>query len=350
MKIHLTLLALLSANSAFAADFNPETIDDKIEIGYGLSIGDVDGDMKPDILIADKREIRWYSNPTWESHVIAKNLTLRDNVCIATTAGSGGLQIAVGAQWNPGENRDREKSGAVFYLSRPEDPTGAWTPVKLPHDPTTHRMHWLDAETLAVLPLHGIGGSSVRLGLYKKPSNPSDPTAWKVSYVDTGLTKAHNFDLIGNSALVAGAEGSYAYPSGERTADPKGFGEIRRHGNILAGISPMHGNEVRVQRDGKWTTLDDSLNQGHALAIGDLLGTGMPQVVAAWRNPDKTGKVGIRIYSQPQDGGQWTTQQIDENTMACEDLKLADLDSDGDLDVIAAGRASKNLIIYWNTP
>jgi hypothetical protein len=29
-------------------------------------------------------------------------------------------------------------------------------------------------------------------------------------------------------------------------------------------------------------------------------------------------------------------------------LKVADLNADGKLDIIAAGRASKNLVIYWN--
>ena len=39
---------------------------------------------------------------------------------------------------------------------------------------------------------------------------------------------------------------------------------------------------------------------------------------------------------------------IDDNTMACEDLKVADLDGDGRPEVIAAGRASRNVVIYWN--
>jgi hypothetical protein len=34
--------------------------------------------------------------------------------------------------------------------------------------------------------------------------------------------------------------------------------------------------------------------------------------------------------------------------MACEDLKIADLNNDGRPDIIAAGRATKNVIIYWN--
>ena len=34
--------------------------------------------------------------------------------------------------------------------------------------------------------------------------------------------------------------------------------------------------------------------------------------------------------------------------MACEDIRIADLDGDGKLDIIAAGRATRNLKIYWN--
>jgi hypothetical protein len=34
--------------------------------------------------------------------------------------------------------------------------------------------------------------------------------------------------------------------------------------------------------------------------------------------------------------------------MACEDFKVADLNGDGKPDIIAAGRATKNLIVYWN--
>ncbi len=39
---------------------------------------------------------------------------------------------------------------------------------------------------------------------------------------------------------------------------------------------------------------------------------------------------------------------VDDNKMACEDLTVADLDGDGKIDIIAAGRATKNLKIYWN--
>src|SRR5690606_12534754 len=94
-------------------------------------------------------------NPSWEKHVIAGKLTERDNVCIAAADinGDGKAEVAIGAEWNPG---DTENSGAVFYLIAPEDRTGKWTPVKLHHEPTVHRMAWVNSH-LVVAPLHGRG-------------------------------------------------------------------------------------------------------------------------------------------------------------------------------------------------
>ena len=82
------ILALAAAGftlTALAADlpepkFRAVTIDDKIQIGYGITTADVDGDGKPDILLADKNQFVWYRNPTWEKFVLAENLTKLDNV------------------------------------------------------------------------------------------------------------------------------------------------------------------------------------------------------------------------------------------------------------------------------
>ncbi|MGB3588146.1 MAG: VCBS repeat-containing protein, partial [Tunicatimonas sp.] len=149
--------------AAFSQPTPPEftaQILDTIDIGYGLAIGDVDGDKRPDILLADQQEFVWYRNPDWQRFIITNNLTERDNVCLAAADidNDGQVELAVGAQWNPGETSDELASGSVHYLIRPNDPTQTWTPVQLPHEPTVHRMHWVktnDGYRLVVLPLHG---------------------------------------------------------------------------------------------------------------------------------------------------------------------------------------------------
>jgi hypothetical protein len=143
----------------------------------------------------------------------------------------------------------------------------------------------------------------------------------------------------------------------------KGSGEVRTGKlpggkRFIATIEPMHGNEVVINPEngeGKlWSekriVLDDTLGQGHALATADFLGLGYDQVAAGWRVPaSDTKKVGIKLYKPTADGSSWEIHSmVDDNKIACEDIKAADLNGDGKPDLIASGRATKNLIIYWN--
>jgi len=382
--MRICLFCLLGTVSAVAQDpvkpvFEAQTIDAKIQIGYGLAIGDVDGDGKPDVILADKSDVVWYANPSWEKHVLAARLTAMDNVCVAARDidGDGKVEIAVGAQWNPGETTDEAQSGAVFFLDRPENPKAAWTPVKLAHEPTVHRMKWVKVGEsdfrLIVVPLHGRGnnaqtgeGEPPKILAYEPPADRAKAEDWKTSTVDTTLHKTHNFDVRkaragSESVWVGGLEGAreLSFEKGEwsgRTIPQegldRGIGEIRGAGSqILAVIQPMHGNEVAVYHDdfGR-TTLDDTLNQGHALLCQPLLGGGFPEIVAGWREKNPEGKVGLKMFVRDDSTGKekWITHVIDDSTMACEDLMAADLNGDEKLDLIASGRATKNVIIYWN--
>src|SRR3990170_2241631 len=101
--------------------FQHQVIDSSVAIGYGIALGDVDGDRKPDILLADKKQFVWYRNGDWKKFVMAENLTQNDNVCIAAEDinGDGKVEVAVGAQWNPSETKDEKKSGSVHFFIRP---------------------------------------------------------------------------------------------------------------------------------------------------------------------------------------------------------------------------------------
>ena len=165
MRNTLLLSLLVSNCAAIAAQlpvpiFKAVDVDTKVEIGYGVTVADVNGDKKPDILLADKNLIVWYENPSWTKHVMAEKLTPLDHVCLAAQDidGDGKCEVAVGAGWNPG---DTLNSGAVFYLMPPADRTQRWEPVTLPHEPTVHRMRWVKngdgGYDLVMVPLHGRG-------------------------------------------------------------------------------------------------------------------------------------------------------------------------------------------------
>lgn len=375
------LINLLSAMvQAQTPSFKVEVVDNQINIGYGLAIGDVDGDKRLDILLADQKDIVWYQNEgkTWRKHVMASNLTSKDNVCIAARDidGDGRVEVAVGAMWNPAETRDLAQSGAVFYLIRPKDPTQRWEPVRLTHEVTTHRMRWAKVTKnkyqLIVAPLHGLNningeGKGVKVLAYDIAKDPK--VSWETQLIDSTLHMTHNFeiweDTDATKVIIGSKEGGkiVTYQNNEwKTTNQwigKGYGvgEVRRgvlpnHEPFIATIEPMHGNKVVVFKPNSdfRKILSEKFNQGHAVVTGDFLGLGYSQVAAGWRNPNADKKVGIRLFV-PKDasGEQWEEFVLDESIMmACEDLQTADLDNDGDLDLIAAGRATLNVLVYWN--
>ena len=306
--------------------------------------------------------------------------------------GDGKCEIAVGAEWNPG---DTVNSGAVFYLIPPADRTQKWEAVKFPSvEPTTHRMKWVRRGNnehakprydLVVVPLHGRGnkngeGAGVKVLSYRKPANPRDE--WKSETVCDSMHMTHNFEVFelpqdrGREFLIIGGkegvsrvmqeEGQWKFKETVNVEPSPGVGEVRmgwlpQNGKpALFGVAvePMHGNMLALYRPDTAhsestkplrTVLDSTLADGHALACGDVLGLGRDQVVVGWRAMQKPGaKVGIKLFVPDAAGEQWTHHLIDDNTMACEDLVLADLDGDGKLDIVASGRATKNVKIYWN--
>ena len=156
--------------------------------------------------------------------------------------------------------------------------------------------------------------------------------------------KTHRLTIAETGGLPAfGGAGELRFGQGQAREGRGAF--------TIACIEPFHGPNLTLfvlnadQRTWNREVLDTTFNQGHALATGDVLGVKRPQIIAGWREPNAAKQFGIKIYHE--EAGAWKGNWVGEpNTMACEDLKLADLDGDGRPEIIAAGRSTKNVIIY----
>jgi hypothetical protein len=220
------------------------------------------------------------------------------------------------------------------------------------------------------LPLHGRSnkngeGQGVKVIAYEVPKDPRGK--WAHTVIDESMHLTHNLDVVedgkGELIYIGGKEGVkvMAFTKGKWSSPSwlvkdESFGEVRVAGTgnetFLAGVQPMHGNTLAIYNGTKnpsKTVLTATLNQGHALAVADLMKSGSDQIIVGWREPNEQKRTGIKIFVRsPAEKKEWKEFWIDENGMACEDLQVADLDGDGKKDIVASGRATHNLKIYWN--
>jgi hypothetical protein len=366
-----------SQDGKLALQFREQEIAQDFGVGYAVSTGDVNGNGRTDIVAISGTDIVWFEAPTWEKRVILSGATPRDNVAFALhdIDGDGRLDLAVGATWQP----TNTTGGGTLHWVRQGAPgaSPAWELHDITSEPTLHRIRWADVDgngrkELVVAPLHGRGtkgpdwdGPGARLLILRPPANPAKEE-WPVEVADDSLHILHNFlvtDMDGDGQeeiLTASREGVNLLKRGKdgrwsRTLIGEGSpGEIQmgRVGGrrMLATVEPWHGNSIVVyaEQPGLWarTVIESSISGGHALGWADFNGDGDDELVAGWR--DAKPQPGVAVYKVNRDGTLQSKIMVDEGGMATEDLAIADLNGDGRPDIIASGRATRNVKIYWN--
>ena len=387
---------VLSGGAASAAEFpgfEARTLDADIgKVCYAVSLADVDGDGKQDVVAVSESRVLWYQAPDWKKRVILDDQTERDNVCIAPLDidQDGKIDFAVGAGWS-GKN-----TGQLVWLSRGASLDEKWHVHLIGHEPWTHRMRFANVAAgkrpqLVVSPLTRTQGDGVRLLAFAIPQNPkTDP--WTSRVMNASMNRMHNhwhLDWNGDGiedTVTASQEGVHLLmpgavrdgvanwlttklgngASGEKP-EAKGAGEIKvgklKNGpRFIVTVEPMHGQACAVYiepkagektADGLWPrhVIDETLNRGHALWTCDLDGDGGDEIVLGFSDPGPGPIKGPGVFVYKADDAtatKWTKHTIDDGGMATEDLICADLTGDGKLDIVAGGRATKNVKLYVN--
>jgi hypothetical protein len=378
LAVSLGVLQHAGADEAFPT-FKEQTIDAEIgKVCYAVTLADVDGDLKADIVAVSENRVLWYQNPTWEAREIIKDQTPRDNVCISAVDIDGDKKVdfALGAGWT--------SKGTIHWLSRGDSLDDKWQVHDIGEERWLHRMRFAnvlgkDRPQLVISPLNATVGGGVRLTAFEIPKDPVRDR-WPSTVLNSELNRMHNhwhmdFDRDGViDTLTASREGVHLIRrapdgwsktklgTGATADDPNqsGAGEIKS-GNLKDGgmfittVEPMHGHSLAVytaskQGDGLWTrqVIDEGFKRGHALWTADVDGDGADEIV--FGHSDTPEVPGVNIYDASDAAGtKWNKHVIDAGGMATEDLVVADLTGDGRPDIVAGGRATHNVKLYVNS-
>ncbi len=374
-------LATIPAASAAFPAFTAAEIDPAIgQVCYAVTLADVNGDGRQDIVAVSESRVYWYENPSWQRHVIIDNQTPLDNVCIEAhdIDGDGQIDFALGAGWT--------RTGTVHWLKRGDSLDQPWSVHFIADLRWTHRMRFADVlatgkPQLVVSPLNAVDGQvGVELTAFEVPADPATER-WLPTVLDRQLNRMHNhwhLDWDGDGTLqtlTASREGVHRVyrdsgrwvkqrlGTGAQADDPNlsGAGEIKAGqlhagARFLATVEPMHGTALAVylppttaDTDWRRVIVDEGFRRGHALWMADLDGDGADEIV--FGHSDTPEVFGVTAYRATNpEGTQWEKHVIDAGGMATEDLVVADLNGDGRPDIVAGGRATKNVKIYWNQP
>lgn len=320
---------------------------------------DIDGDTIDDIVVTERTaspSVVWYKRKgnNWEKHVIESSfdrLRIEAGGAHADIDGDGDLDVVFA-----GDNRSNE----IWWWENPApDFNKDWTrwTIKKSGGNKHHDSVFADIDGDNKLELVTWNQGDRALLVAEIPSNPRQNTEWNFqkAYTYSSTEGEHEglvaYDMDGNGrAEVIGAGKIFTYntSSGKMSVETIAAGrEYTRTavGQVIPGGKPEvfigpgdeNGDLIMYAAQGSsWTaqkTLKQNLRHGHSLQVVDLDKDGDLDVF--------TGEMGIdgitdpKTYFYTNDGAGNLTESQPISNQAHHESRIADLDGDGDMDILA---------------
>lgn len=356
--------------------FEAKVVSSTVKYGYQMIAVDLNADGKKDLLAIDEgsTEIAWFENPSWERRVLATDVPRPLNAACWDADNDGIPEVVLAYRFEP---RPAQSIGNVALFTHGPDVRQPWTSREIDRVPTAHRIRWMDPEgngrkVLLLGPMVGKSfppaeGETVPIYLYR-------PGSWRretISQEPLGVLHAINpvkWDESPREQLLAAsyaglhrlefAQGQWKIarltPGDPRPWPLSGSSEVRlghlRAKRILVTIEPWHGNQVVVYlpegETWKRRVIENAMDNGHGLAVGDLDGDGRDEIVSGFRG--KGFKLSIYQASDGT-GTEWRKTVLDDGGIAAADCVIEDFNGDGKVDIAAIGASTGNVKLYLNT-
>jgi FG-GAP-like repeat len=368
--------------------FRTHVIENNMPGGYTVIIADVNHDGRPDVIGMTQKvnELAWYENPTWERHVMAKDMTSMVNLAAADIDGDGIPEVAIQSEFSMVASKS---PGLVWLLHHQGDPKGPWKATKIDQVITSHHIARADLDgdgkkELINAPLIGPKGlapkydqDKVSLFYYRVPKDLQ--SEWKRHVIDDQINGIlHRARVVKwvegkrDQILTTGYDGITLYSGtgkgdklhfekmslskGHEEAPPRAgtsdvaLGRVKGK-RIMAAVEPWHGNEVVVytQNNGAWKrkVIFSDLKEGHEVCVGDFNGDGRDDIVAGDRAKGEVSSSHV-FYAQNDEGTEWRHEILDPMGMSASGCQVVDINGDGRPDIVMIGGATHNINWYEN--
>jgi hypothetical protein len=372
-------LAWLSAGVSLLAQdlprFREQVITRTLKFGYQLVAADLNRDGKKDLIAVDERatELAWFQNPTWERHVLAVDVPRQLNADCWDVDGDGVPEVVLAYRF---ESRPEQSAGNVVLLKSGADVRQPWTAHEIDRVPTAHRVRWIDPEgrgqkVLLLGPMVGsrfppVDGDPVPLYLYRPGAWTREtlstaprgvlhaiyPVSWdggpRQQLLTASYAGLHRFEFTGGKWVATQLAQGDPRPWPLCGSSEVRLGHLGQH-RFLAAIEPWHGNQLVVYlpeaEQWKRVVIEDRMENGHALAVGDLDGDGRDEIVSGFRGKGFQ----LAVYQAADARGErWRKTVLDDGGIAAADCVIADFTGDGRPDIVCIGASTGNLKLYEN--